>query len=109
MAKNLIIKHLPAVRVSPKDGGHYFFGYFDKPHWDGKQQRLLAHRAKFTGRQVRFSDVAEVGILENQNSINWGKRSPGAGNRAPCYNGSMTTTSSTMPLKTSIMLQEYSI
>jgi len=66
MAKNLIIKHLPAVRVSPKDGGHYFFGYFDKPHWDGKQQRLLAHRAKFTGRQVRFSDVAEVGILENQ-------------------------------------------
>lgn len=65
MAKNLIIRHLPAVRVSPNDGKNYFFGYFDKNHWDSKQQRLLAHRANFTGRQVRFSDVAEVGILEN--------------------------------------------
>ncbi len=65
MAKDLTIHHLEAKRVSPADGKHYFFGYFDKPHWDGKQERLLAHRANFTGRQVRFSDVAEVGILQN--------------------------------------------
>ncbi|MBE6390357.1 MAG: hypothetical protein E7043_09345 [Lentisphaerae bacterium] len=67
MAKNLVVKHLEAKRVTPADGKNYFFGYFDKNHWNGKQQRLLAHRADFTGRQVRFGDIAEVGILENGN------------------------------------------
>ena len=65
MAKNLIIRHLEARRGSPADGQNYFFGYFDKNHWDSRQERLLAHRVNFTGRQVRFSDIAEVGILEN--------------------------------------------
>ena len=65
MAKNLIIRELAVRRVSPADGKNYFFGYFDKNHWDSWQRRLLAHRTNFTGRQVRFSDAAEVGILEN--------------------------------------------
>ena len=65
MAKNLTIHHLAAKRVSPSDGYHYFFGYFDKPHWDSTQTRILAHRTNFSGRQVRFGDKAEVGILED--------------------------------------------
>ena len=65
MAKNVTVKHLEAKRVTPRDGKNYFFGYFDKNHWNSKQQKLLAHRADFTGRQVRFGDIAEVGLLEN--------------------------------------------
>lgn len=65
MAKNLTIRHLPVKRISPADGKHYFFGYFDKNHWDSRRQRVLAHRTVFTGRQVRFGDIAEVGILED--------------------------------------------
>ena len=65
MAKNLTIRHLPVKRISPADGRHYFFGYFDKNHWDSRQRRVLAHCIGFTGRQVRFGDVAEVGILED--------------------------------------------
>ena len=50
-------------RVSPADGRHYFFGYFDKSPWDPAGRRLLAHRTNFAGRQVRFGDIAEVGTL----------------------------------------------
>ena len=59
----MIEKHLEAKRLSPADGKHYFFGYFDKPAWDSTGRRMLAHRTNFTNRQVRFGDVAEVGTL----------------------------------------------
>ncbi len=84
MSGNLFPNHLPVQRLTPKDGMHYFFGYFDKSPWDSTGKRLLAHRVNFIKRQVRFGDVAEVGVLED------GVFTPVASTRAWCWQqGSM--------------------
>ena len=47
-----------------RQDAHYFFGYFDKFPWNRRGEHL-AHRVAFAGRQPRYGEIAEVGILRN--------------------------------------------
>ena len=49
--------------VTPDDGAHYFFGYYDMRGTQGK--RHLAHRVSFMDRLPRKEDVCQIGYLEN--------------------------------------------
>ena len=50
-------------RLTPSDT-HYFFGYFDKFPWNSRGEHL-AHRVSFAGRQPRFGEAAEIGVLRD--------------------------------------------
>lgn len=49
--------------ITPADGAHYFFGYYDMRATQGK--RHLAHRVQFMDRIPEKEDVAELGYLED--------------------------------------------
>lgn len=49
--------------ITPDDGAHYFFGYYDMRATQGK--RHLAHRVQFMDRIPEKEDVAELGYLED--------------------------------------------
>lgn len=49
--------------LSPNDGAHYFFGYYDMRATQGN--RHLAHRVTFMDRLPQAEDVAQIGYLEN--------------------------------------------
>ena len=50
--------------ITPDDGYHYFFGYYDM-RATGASGKHLAHRVAFWNRLPTASDVAEIGYLEN--------------------------------------------
>lgn len=50
--------------ISPDDGYHYFFAYYDM-RATGKNGYHLAHRVKFMDRIQNADDVAEVGYLKD--------------------------------------------
>lgn len=52
------------VFEAPDDGYSYFFGYYDKTPLAIDNNKLLAHRVSFDGREVRKGDVAEVGFFD---------------------------------------------
>jgi len=52
------------VFQSPDDGYSYFFGYYDKSPLNDCNEKLLAHRVAFDGRDVCDGDVAEVGYFD---------------------------------------------
>ena len=49
--------------ITPDDGAHYFFGYYDLRATQGK--RHLAHRVTFMDRLPEAEDIAQLGYLEN--------------------------------------------
>jgi len=49
--------------ITPHDGAHYFFGYYDMRATQGS--RHLAHRVQFMDRLPEKDDVCELGYLEN--------------------------------------------
>lgn len=49
--------------ITPMDGHHYFFGYYDLRASQGK--RHLAHRVPFMDRLPAAEDVAQLGYLED--------------------------------------------
>lgn len=49
--------------LTPNDGAHYFFGYYDLCATQGS--RHLAHRVTFMDRLPEAEDVAQVGYLEH--------------------------------------------
>ena len=52
--------------ITPDDGYHYFFAYYDmRATGDGINQRHLTHRVKFMDRQPEADDVCELGYLED--------------------------------------------
>lgn len=51
------------VFETPDDGFSYFFGYYDKTALNRSNKRLLAHRVKFDGREVRDGDIADIGYF----------------------------------------------
>lgn len=60
-----MIEHpCPIRKVSPDDGWHYWFGYYDKCPWSPDGTRLLAHRARFCDRFPSPDEAAEVGWIE---------------------------------------------
>ena len=50
-------------RIAPGDA-HYFYGYFDKCPWNSRGEHPL-HKVPFAGRQPRFGEKAELGILRD--------------------------------------------
>jgi hypothetical protein len=50
--------------LTPDDGYHYFFGYYDLPATD-KQGRHLCHRTAFMDRMQEATDEAELGYVKD--------------------------------------------
>ncbi|MEZ6242473.1 MAG: hypothetical protein R3B57_05460 [Phycisphaerales bacterium] len=65
------VQHLQPRRVTPDDGWHYWFGYYDTCPWSNDQTRLLAHRARFLDRFPTPDDACEIGFIEG-----WGADDP---------------------------------
>ena len=54
---------VPLRRVSP-EGGHHWFGYYEKYPWDATGRYLLALHAGFFDRQPRAGEEAVVGLID---------------------------------------------
>jgi hypothetical protein len=54
----------PIRKVSPDDGGHYWYGYYDTCPWSEDETRLLVHRAGSGDRFPSGSDSVEVGYID---------------------------------------------
>lgn len=66
--EQITAKHLPGKRITPDDGSHYFFGYFDKYPWDKSQRYVLTHKADFMDRQPTGDDTAVIGMIDLQDN-----------------------------------------
>jgi len=55
-------------RLTPQDGAHYFFGYYDIPAFSNNDKLHLAHRVQFWDRLPREDDIAEIGFIERDKS-----------------------------------------
>ena len=55
------------VRVSPKDGGEYFFGYYDKSPWDASGRYMLCMRAKDTWSEPDPIEEADILLIDTKN------------------------------------------
>jgi hypothetical protein len=55
-------------KITPDDGGFWFFGYFDKYPWDVSGRYVLANRAEFMGRQPTADDKLTVGMIDRQDN-----------------------------------------
>lgn len=53
-------------RITPNDGGFWFFGYFDKYPWDASGRYVLANRAEFMDHQPSVNDKLIIGIIDRQ-------------------------------------------
>lgn len=58
--------------ITPDDGAHYFFGYYDM-NATGTCGKHLCHRVGFMDRLPEEGDVAEVGYLENRTFVKLGE------------------------------------
>lgn len=54
---------------TPDDGYSYFFGYYDKSPLNRSNDKLLAHRVSFDGRDVEDGDIAEVGYFDLKENV----------------------------------------
>ena len=50
--------------ITPEDGGHYFFGYYDLQPFDTTGRYHLCHKAPFEDRIPAPDDVCELGMLD---------------------------------------------
>ena len=50
--------------LTPEDGRHYFFGYYDLMPFDSEERRHLCHRVSFMDRLPRADDTAELGEID---------------------------------------------
>jgi hypothetical protein len=55
-------------KITPNDGGFWFFGYFDKYPWDVSGRYVLANRAEFMDRQPTAEDKLIVGMIDRQDN-----------------------------------------
>lgn len=54
------------IRISPEDGYHYFFGYYDIPALTPDDRYHLSNRVRFMDRLQTPDDINELGILDMQ-------------------------------------------
>jgi hypothetical protein len=52
--------------ISPNDGAHYFFGYYDLQPLDAAERLHLCHRVGFMERLPLADDVAQLGAIDLQ-------------------------------------------
>lgn len=50
--------------ITPEDGGHYFFGYYDLQPFDTTGRFHLCHRAPFEDHIPEAGDVCELGMID---------------------------------------------
>ncbi len=55
--------------ITPNDGYHYFFGYYDLQPFDKKSERHLAHRTTFADRLQTQNDVVEIGYITIKDKV----------------------------------------
>ena len=53
----------PIHRLSPNDGKHYFYGYYDNPPFLPDGESHLCHRVDFMNRLHTAEDVCTLGVL----------------------------------------------
>lgn len=51
-------------RITPVDGGCYFFGYYDNPGWSVDGRLHLCHRVSFMDRIPTANDTASLGLAD---------------------------------------------
>ena len=51
-------------RLSPLDGFHYFYGYYDNPAFSKGDQKHLCHRVNFWDRLPGKNDICELGAID---------------------------------------------
>ncbi len=51
--------------ITPNDGAHYFFAYYDMRATANKSSPHLAHRVQFMDRLPTAEDIAEIGYLDD--------------------------------------------
>ena len=51
---------------SPDDGGHYFFGYYDRNPWDATGRWHLALKVDQQQRLPLTGETAEIGLLDRE-------------------------------------------
>ena len=52
--------------ITPEDGGHYFFGYYDLQPFDTTGRYHLCHKAPFEDHIPEPDDVCELGVIDLQ-------------------------------------------
>ncbi len=55
---------VPIRRVSPHDGGHWLFGYYEKCPWNASGRHLLGCRLPFADRQPHPGEKMTVGMFD---------------------------------------------
>ena len=71
----IISQYYKDVKIlTPNDGYHYFFGYYDM-RATGKSGRHLCHRVSFMDRLPTAEDLAEIGYLEDGRFVKIGETS----------------------------------
>lgn len=58
------IEGIKAKVITPDDGGHYFFGYYDIQPFDSTGRYHLVHKAPFEGRLPLEDEVCELGVID---------------------------------------------
>ena len=56
------------IRVTPRDGWEYFYGYYDKSPWDRTDRYLLALKARCTYRRPAPQESASLVLLDTRDS-----------------------------------------
>jgi hypothetical protein len=51
-------------RISPDDGFHYYYGYYDNPAFSGDDTKHLCHRVRFWDRLPLKDDRCELGFFD---------------------------------------------
>ncbi len=57
---------IKAKVITPNDGGHYFFGYYDLQPFDSTGRYHLVHKAPFEGKIPDAEDICELGVIDLQ-------------------------------------------
>lgn len=54
----------PVRRITPKDGRHYFYGYYDNRAFDAKGRLHLCHQVDFYDRLPGPKDSCQLGVID---------------------------------------------
>lgn len=66
---NQIKNSAPQIEcLTPDDGGHYFFGYYDKRPCDKSGGLFLAHKVSFLDRVPKKGELAEICVIDSKNN-----------------------------------------
>ncbi len=58
------MKQIKETRITPNDGYHYFYGYYDLQPYSPDEKKHLCHRVKEADRLPTAEDVCEVGYID---------------------------------------------